>query len=125
MDNTVFYRGVLFALREKGSELFDVDGPRFHAAFREMLEFACTCAPNATPARHMLDNFDPVFGTSPEATEMVLEGERDFILSLLNPRLVEARFKLSIEEAKEELEDLPSPELFRALAGRLYERLAN
>jgi hypothetical protein len=124
MNNAIFYRGLLFALCEKGHKEFDADGERFHAAFKATLEYACQVAPE-TPAKEMLENYDPVFGVSPEATEMVLEGERDFILALLNPRLEVAHFKLDPKEAGEELEELPSPEVFRKLAERFHERLAN
>jgi len=123
MDTGVFYRGVLCALRLRRKK-FVADGEAFHAAFRAMLEYAEVNAP-AFPARRMLENFDPVFGVSPEATEMVLEGERDFILSLHNPQLRLAEFKLSEARAEEELDELPMPEVFRMLAERLHEQLGD
>ncbi|MBX3192899.1 MAG: hypothetical protein KF819_38295, partial [Labilithrix sp.] len=81
----MFYRGFLYALRERVEDdapRFEAEGERFHEAFRAALKYAADELP-AVPASRMLENFDPVFGVSPEATEMLLEGERDFILSLL------------------------------------------
>jgi hypothetical protein len=126
MTLPLLYRGLLYALREKLDERearFDADGDQFHAAFRSMLEFAQANVP-VVPARELLDNFDPVFGVSPEATEMLLEGERDFIVSLLNPRLRVAQFKISKDVATKELNSLPSADVFRKLATRFHEQLA-
>jgi hypothetical protein len=120
MNTSVFYRGLLYALRERRQK-FVADGDDFHSAFREMLRAAQRDLPRV--ARRMLENFDPVFGVSPEASEMVLEGERDLILSLMNPRLQTAAFKLSRAEATKELEELPSATLFRTLAAHLDEKL--
>ena len=39
MDPSIFYRGVLFALRER-REHFIAEGEAFHSAFREMLQSA-------------------------------------------------------------------------------------
>ena len=122
VDVTLFYRGLLFALRELRGQ-FIAEGAQFHTAFRGMLEAASRERPFASAAQRMLENFDPVFGVSPEATEMLLEGERDFIVTLENPRLRIARFKLGEDEAKHELDELPSAELFRKLAGHLHDQL--
>jgi hypothetical protein len=113
-----FYRGLLYALREKLPEQearFEADGDAFHSAFRRMLEYAKNNAPEV-PANEILENFDPVFGVSPEATEMLLEGERDFIVSLLNPSLQVAQFKITKAVAKTELDRLPAADMFRKLA---------
>ncbi|HKY34559.1 MAG TPA: hypothetical protein VJN18_01360 [Polyangiaceae bacterium] len=123
MDTSVFYRGVLFALRERHRTTFIAEGTKFHAAFRAMLETAVHEPPFAAAAERMLENFDPVFGVFPEATEMLLEGERDFIVALENPRLRIAQFKLDEEEARNELNELPSADEFRKLAAHLDERL--
>ncbi|MBX3214344.1 MAG: hypothetical protein KF850_20080 [Labilithrix sp.] len=123
METTVFFRGLLFALRaERGR--FLAEGQRFHAAFRSMLELARTEPSMALTAARMLENFDPVFGVCPEATEMLLEGERDLIVSLENPSLRYATFKLSEDDARTELDQLPSADTFRKLAHRLNEALA-
>lgn len=71
----------------------------------------------------MLDNFDPVFGVIPEANEMILEAERDFIVSILNPHLQKAKFRISQARASEELRHLPDPEVFRELAAKLDKQL--
>ena len=124
MNLSTFYRGFLYALREalQDDPRFEAEGDRFHEAFREALEYAEASLPTV-PAAQILKNFDPVFGVSPEATEMLLEGERDFILSLLNPRLRIAQFKISAATATEELERLPDREVFRELANRFHEQL--
>jgi hypothetical protein len=120
MNLPTFYRGFLYALRERVADSesrFDAESERFHDAFRTALEFAVREMLDV-PA---LDNFDPVFGVSPEATEMLLEGERDFILSF--PRLGVAQFKISRETAKRELDQLPQHGAFRRLGERFYEHL--
>jgi hypothetical protein len=122
IDASVFFRGVLFALRECQEE-FAAEGVKFHSAFRKMLESAMDEPMLAPAARRMLENFDPVFGVFPEATEMLLEGERDFIVSLENPRLRVAKFKVDKDEARSELDELPCAEVFRKLAARLHEQL--
>lgn len=125
MKLPMFYRGFLYALRERVGDnpRFEAEGDRFHEAFRAALELAAAEHLAGVPAQEILDNFDPVFGVSPEATEMLLEGERDFILSLLNPRLQVAQFKISSDVAKRELERLPEPDTFRLLARRFHEEL--
>lgn len=122
MNNTVFYRGILYALRtHRDEEEFLADGTRFHMAFRRVLTDAA--AMDFGPAKEMLENFDPVFGVIPEANEMLLEAERDFILSMLNPHLQRAQFKISKERAEKELSDLPCPDVFRKLAATLDAQL--
>lgn len=125
MNLAMFYRGFLCALREQlvdSEPRFVAEGDRFHEAFRSALQYAEQSLPEV-PATEILENFDPVFGVSPEATEMLLEGERDFILSLLNPRLRVAQFKISREVAREELAQLPAQDAFRELAARFHQKL--
>lgn len=122
LDASVFYRGLLFALRERRDD-FIAEGVTFHSAFRSMLETAALEPSFAAAAKRMLENFDPVFGVFPEAAEMLLEGERDFIVALENPRLRIAKFKLNRDEAREELNDLPAADEFRKLAAHLDGRL--
>lgn len=124
MDTSVFFRGILFALREHRSG-FVAERAKFHAAFRAMLERAKHDPSFAAVAKRMLENFDPVFGVFPEATEMLLEGERDFIVALENPRLLMAQFKLDEQEARQELGELPAAEGFRKLAAHLDEQLGS
>jgi hypothetical protein len=122
MDVSVFYRGILFALRER-RDGFIAEGTKFHSAFRAMLESAIQEPAFTSAAERMLENFDPVFGVFPEASEMLVEGERDFIVALENPRLRVATFKLDKDEARSELDELPSAQVFRKLAAHLDERL--
>jgi hypothetical protein len=125
MNLPMFYRGFLYALREYVTDeapRFEAEGDRFHEAFRDALQYAAQSLPEV-PAQTILENFDPVFGVSPEATEMLLEGERDFILSLLNPRLRVAQFKISRATATNELDRLPAHEALRKVAEKFHERL--
>ena len=114
MSLALFYRGLLYALREKRHE-FIADGDEFHGAFRAMLERAKE-QHLPVPADELLDEFDPVFGVSPHATEMIFSGERDFLLSLMNPRLVKASFKITQSDAEEALNKLTLAPIFRMLA---------
>ncbi len=125
MNASGFFRGLLFALCEQWPKetTFLAEGPTFHSAFRAMLEEAQHEPSTSATAVRMLENFDPVFGIFPEATEMLLEGERDLIVSLENPSLRYARFKMTMDEARAELNELPGAEVFRSLASRLNEAL--
>jgi hypothetical protein len=123
MPLALFYRGLLYALAERRSS-FVADGDAFHAAFKHMLE-AAQAKGLPVPAEDLLDQFDPVFGLSPHAAEMLFEGERDFILSLMNPRLVTASFKISKEDAREALARLNAAETFRVLATDLDGQLVS
>ena len=122
MSLTLFYRGLLYALAERRSE-FVADGEPFHQAFRQMLEDAKS-KHLPVPADELLDEFDPMFGMSPHATEMLFEGERDFILSLMNPRLVTATFKITPSDAREALDRLDAADTFRQLACDLNAHLS-
>lgn len=119
MDKLTFYRGLLCALRTQRTDDFVAEGDRFHRAFAATLEYAhqkvdsnVTLIP---PQIHM----DPMFGIYHEANEMLLEGEQDLLISLLNPRHRKASFRISPAEAEEELRDIPNPEWFRDL-GRVF-----
>lgn len=121
MNNTIFHRGLLYALQEKmllegESTEFVANGEKFHDAYRRVLERAADL--RFGPAHDLLEDFDPLFGVYPSANEMLLEAERDFIIAMLNPQLQKARFKISPERAKKELEQLPEADVstFRELA---------
>jgi hypothetical protein len=89
-----FYRGFLYALCEADERgTFEVEGEAFHGAFGEALESGVRELPEA-PIEELARHYDPVFGRYPGATEMVFEGERDFILALLYPRYRIARFRI-------------------------------
>ena len=118
MDKLTFYRGVLCALRTKREE-FLAEGDRFHQAFGATVQYARKNCPEpalSPPPFHL----DPIFGVYPEANEMLLEGEQDFLISLLNPRHQKAMFRISRDEAMEELQSLPNHEWFLTL-GDLFD----
>jgi hypothetical protein len=121
MDKLTFYRGLLCALRVKREE-FTAQGPEFHRAFASTIEYARQLAGERSPLSVKLD-LDPVFGIYHEANEMLLEGEQDLILSLMNPRLERARFKIDDTEAEEELRTLPDAAFFRKLGEHLAAQL--
>jgi hypothetical protein len=120
MDNLTFYRGLLCALRTKREE-FVAQGELFHHAFASTVEYARRLAGGAEAVPlHM----DPVFGIYHEANEMLLEGEQDLLLSLMNPRLQKARFKIDMDEAEQELNELPDPSFFKKLGEYLDAQLS-
>lgn len=121
MNLPLFYRGLLYALGERRDQ-FVADGEAFHRAFLGMLEMAKS-KNLPVPADELIDEFDPVFGVSPHAAQMVFEGERDLILSLMNPRLVTAQFKITKGDAKAALDRLDDAPTFRVLAAHLDEQL--
>jgi hypothetical protein len=55
---------------------------------------------------------------------MLLEGEQDLVLALMNPRLGVAQFKIGSADAAEELATLPDPEWFKRLGTYFHERLS-
>lgn len=122
MNQTTFFRGLLYALRDQSDEAFTAEGDRFHRAFRTVLEEAASR--NFGPARQMLANYDPVFGIYPDATEMLLEAQRDFIVTMMNPHLRKAQFKITKGRARAELKNLPNPTLFRKLARTFHAGLS-
>lgn len=108
-----FNRGLLLALCERRPS-FITDGDAFHNAFRIMLEAAV--ARKAPIPERMLEDFDPVFGVFPAASQMILEGIRDCILNLMSPRLVMAQFRMTRSDATKALDKLDDRDVFRALA---------
>ena len=120
MTRALFNRGLLLALCELRSS-FITDGPAYHEAFRQMLKAAVE-RKDPIPER-LLEDFDPVFGVFPQASEMILEGMRDCILTLLSPQLVLAQFRLSRSDATRMLDKLDDAAVFRALAHDLDHHL--
>jgi len=112
MNKLTFYRGLLYALRQQRGS-FVAEGERFHRAFASTVECAQRSHPPDAipPAIHL----DPLFGMYREANEMLLEGEQDLLLSLLNPRHRQAQFRIDTDDAKRELEELPHPDWFLSL----------
>lgn len=117
MNLALFYRGLMYALAERRTE-FVAEGDPFHSAFREMLQHARTKG-LPIPADELLEDFDPMFGVSPHASDMIFEAERDFVLSLMNPRLKRAQFKIKPDAAKQALDRLDDAPVFRELAEQL------
>jgi hypothetical protein len=121
MDKLTFYRGVLCALATKRDE-FIAQGEDFHKAFASTVDYARTLT-TGEPLSLTL-HLDPVFGIYHEATEMLLEGEQDLLLSLMNPRLQRARFKIDHADAEQELREMPDAQFFRKLGEHLDSCLA-
>ena len=122
MDTNTFFRGFMYALLCNKTEEFSAEGEKFQKAFASMIKLAIEKFPEA-PAKEILSHFDPVFGVYHEADLMLLEAEQDLVISLLNPKLKKARFKISEESAKRELQVLPKPDLFIELAKHFHEQL--
>ncbi len=118
MHLDLFSRGLLCALAERRRS-FVACGPVFHGAFRAMLE-AAVVQQLPVPAAAWLENYDPVFGVSPEASEMLLQGHGDFVLTLGRNM---AYFGIDAQEAARELGHLPHVDVFRALAAVFDEKL--
>jgi hypothetical protein len=121
MDKLTFFRGLLFALRQHRKQ-FEAEGDRFHRAFASTIELAKSEHPELVANIISLE-FDPIFGVYTEASEMLLEGEQDLVLSLMNPRLGDAVFKIDPIEAAEELSTIPNAEWFKELGTHFHNRL--
>ena len=122
MNKLTFYRGLLYALRQR-RDSFVAEGERFHDAFASTVELAGKEHPPdaSPPAIHL----DPLFGAYREANEMLIEGEQDLLLSLLNPRHRQARFRIDANDALNELQGLPNPAWFLRLGQHFHERLSS
>lgn len=116
VDRFTFYRGLLFALRANGVNEFPAAGPVFHQAFGKTIEYAFQISANQDLPQPMAVNVDPIYGVYPEANEMLLEGEQDLVLSLMNPRLKYAQFKIGEAEADDELKQVGHVEWYKDLA---------
>lgn len=123
MTRRAFFRGLLYALRER-REGFLAEGPAFQAAFRSTLEEAVNVPAFVEVAEPLLENFDPVFGVFPDATSMLLEGLEALILAFEGAHCCTVRFTLSELDAREELALLPHTEGFRTLARVFSQNLA-
>ena len=115
INKYTFYSGLLLALCTRRRS-FRAEGRQFYEAFMETVEFA-----NREPELIAIEGsehifLDPTFGVVREANEMILEAEHDDIISLLNPRLKNAHFKITREEATQELNQLAEAEWYLELA---------
>jgi hypothetical protein len=122
MDNVTFYRGLLFGLRKHRTQ-FTAEGQAFHRAFVSTIELARRTAPRPGLLRDLALRVDPIFGVSPQASEMLLEGEQDRVLSLMNPDLEKARFKISPSDAELQLRRLPERRWFEKLGQHFDQQL--
>lgn len=116
VDRFTFYRGLLFALRAIGTPDFPAAGSRFHEAFGKTIEYAFRISASKDLPQPMAVNADPIYGVYPEANEMLLEGEQDLVLSLMNPRLKFAQFKIDPAEADDELKRVGHVDWYKDLA---------
>lgn len=117
----IFFRGVLFALRQHMSE-FDTDpNGSFHGAFGEMLKLAQKTIPHQEFEFLSGIDCDPIFGVYAFAIEMVLEGEADTILARLKHRVM---FDISANEARQEFRRLPNAEWFGELGKKFASELS-
>jgi hypothetical protein len=66
---------------------------------------------------------DPLFGVYREANEMILEGQQDLLLSLINPTLRKATFRINSQEAERRLKDISEREWYRDLADYFVRQL--
>ncbi len=118
-STVVMHRGLLMALAEL-RRTFNSHGTRFHDAYRAAMD-----AYNCEAAHEAIDSYDAVFSVYTEAEAMILEGVRDCVLTLDAPRLVRARFKLSAEQARDEVEQLVWAPAFRTMASAMHRRLGD
>jgi len=122
MDRVTFYRGLLFGLRMHRAQ-FTAEGQTFHRAFVSTVELAKRTAPRRNLLRDLTLRVDPIFGVCPQASEMLLEGEQDRVLSLMNPDLEKARFKIAPSDAKLQLQRLPERKWFEELGKHFAQQL--
>ena len=123
MDKLTFYRGLLCALRTQRED-FVAEGDRFHRAFAATVEHAQEKADPGTLLMPPEIHLDPMFGVYHEANEMLLEGEQDLLISLLNPRHRKASFRITKIEAEEELREISyAADWFKDLGRIFHEQL--
>jgi hypothetical protein len=119
-----FFRGLLYALCTiANEEEFIAEGPEYHRAFAETLRYARNIADEGRGPAPIELHVDPLFGVYREANEMLLEGEQDLLLSLINPTLRRATFRIRPGEAERRLSGLPDQAWYRDLASHFYEQL--
>jgi hypothetical protein len=123
ISKRTFYRGFLLAVAKNAGKEFLADGADFHRAFDEAVRVRNELSDVPVIEGERWLRIDPVFGVMKAADEMLLFGERERLLTLGNPELQKASFKISREEAAVELEDVGNVELFDKMAGRFLERL--
>ena len=118
-----FFRGLLYALCTLVQDEFLAEGPEYHKAFASTLEYARRMASEGKGPTPIDVHVDPLFGVYREANEMLLEGEQDLLLSLINPTLRRATFRIRPTEAERRLNTFPEQAWYRDLASHFYEQL--
>lgn len=115
IDKYSFFSGFMLALGAQ-REKFVAEGQAFHEAFSKTIEYARQEFPEVEIEGAAWFRIDPVFGVVREAHEMLLEAEEDRLISLLNPALRKAQFRITKEQAMEELQEMESSGWFLQLA---------
>lgn len=116
MNLTYFYRGLLFSIGELVSNI-DCTEPKFSNNFMQLLHYAKNNNIDLPSDKgiDLIDNFDPVYGISYNASKMIFRGELDYIV-FINNTLTSITFKLSKEECSSHLNELEHKDIFRLLA---------
>jgi len=118
-----FFRGFLYALCTKLKGEFLVEGDAYHQAFGATVDYARKLAAEGKAPHPIRLHIDPLFGVYREANEMILEGQQDLLLSLINPTLRKATFRINPEEAQRRLENISEKEWYRDLADYFVRQL--
>ena len=110
----LFNQGLLLAARAAGAPTeFVTEGPKWDAAFGAVVDHL------ADDSRiHAWLQFcyrDPMFGSWPAASELILQGEHDLLLGLLGPTLDRAAFLVKKEQAVQELKEFPHYRWFQSV----------
>ena len=116
ISKRTFYTGFLLAIAKLNKTEFVADGHSFHRAFDEAVRTAKGIARAPRIEGQQWMQLDPVFGVVKEADEMILFGERERLLTLGNPDLLKASFKLTSDEAASELDEIGNTRLFEKMA---------
>lgn len=127
MDNLLqrraFFRGLLYALCTKLQGDFLVEGADYHHAFNSTIEYAERLAKEGKAPHPIPVHVDPLFGVYREANEMILEGQQDLLLSLINPTLRKATFRIKPQEAERRLKNIAERDWYRDLADHFVRQL--
>lgn len=129
MNTLTFCRGLLYAVRAGGTESFLASGAKFHDAFAAAVRVAKDLPLDDGKAADIdlngdLLNGDLAFGTYDGAEALVLEGEEDLILTLMNPPLRRAAFKIDNVDAAAQLKRLGNAAWFARVAEAFRSRLS-
>lgn len=118
-----FYRGLLFALRASGVCDFPAQGVRLHRAFNSTIELAQRMT-GEHEAQSIADYLRH-FVIAPQPREMVLEGEEDHLLSLDEPSMHRASFRIDESTAANGLKETGCGSVFLELGRHFAAQLAH